>query len=197
MSGTRSLILREIAHSGPLSRADLSKRLKIGFSIISVETAKLLDDGVLAACAYRPNASKGRKNLLLDLDESYKFAIGIGVCDSTLSAGISTVKGTPIGKLSVSIANGDDISQIAYNCICRLMRECCLDYDRIFGIGICTRSQTSQADMISSGLAANLPDCEILVEAADEYLDYGNISPDGLYMFGCAKIIRDLFLYKE
>lgn len=193
MSGARCLILRELSHSGALSRADLSKRLKIGFPVISVETAKLLDENILVTCAYRPNASKGRKNLLLDLNESYKFALGIGVCETTLSVGISTVRGNSLAKRVVPLPSDEDLAEAAYNCACELMRECCLDCNRLFGIGVCSRGGIPKQDE----LAALFPDIPLTYEPADEYLDFGNVSPDGLYMFGCAKVIRNLFLYKE
>lgn len=196
MKNIRSLILREISHSGSLSRADLSKRLKIGFPVISVETAKMLDDGILVTCAYRPNAAKGRKNLLLDFNESYKFAIGIGIGDDTLSIGITTVKGSSLAKSVTQITDSADISNLAYDGICELMRECSLTFNSIFGIGLCTKDEYPQKDKIHTHLSGLLPDVKILFEPADGYLDWGGVSVEGLYMFGCAKIIRDLFLYK-
>lgn len=204
----KSGILKEIAHTGPKSRAELSRILGVCPSRITEVCASLLDQGALCPCGYREGYARGRKNLLLDIDCSYKFALGVGISKDIICVGLTTLKGEALGKELIE-AKGElnfwtvyDAVKTAAN---KILRECCLSKEQILGIGVSmTASAVTALNIdISDGLlpegyraADGIP---MLFEPLDDYLEYAgqylNISPDGLYMFGCAKVTRDLFIY--
>lgn len=206
----KSGILKEIAHTGPKSRAELSRILGICPSRITEICSELLDQGALCSCGYRQGYARGRKNLLLDIDCSYKFALGVGISKDIICVGLTTLKGEALGKELIE-TNGELNFGFAYDEVKKaarkILRECCLNKEQLLGIGVSmTASAVSALNIdISGGLlpedyrtADGIP---MLFEPLDDYLEYAgqylNISHDGLYMFGCAKVTRDLFIYCE
>lgn len=199
---TKQRILKAILHNGSMSRADLSDILGISPSRISEVTGLMIDEGLLFKAGYGSSNGRGRKNILLDIDTSRQFALGIGLCQGVLSAGITTVKGETIESKCIKLSCGTSFDNIkaASEAICKdIIKNCCLKPEQLLGIGICADKTT----VIALGFAENtakyadypLP---VLIEPADEYLEYSSayipINPAEMYMFGCAKIIRDIFL---
>lgn len=210
MSNVRSEILKAISHTGPLSRAELSRKLDISPSRITEVCAELLDGGVLCACGYRKGYARGRKNLLLDIDCSYKFALGVGISKDIICVGLTTLKGEALGKEQIKL-DGDIGFSEAYELIStaanKILRECCLDKEKLIGVGVSMTASAVNAlgiDVSGGGLPAEyriIDGVPLLFEPLDDYLEYAgqylSINPDELYMFGCAKVTRDLFLYCE
>lgn len=206
----KSSILRVISHSGPLSRAELSRKLGVCPSRITEVCAGLLDDGALCTHGYREGYARGRKNLLLDIDCSYKFALGVGISSEVICVGLTTLKGEALGKELIR-TDGKLSFEGAYKAISesagRILRECCLDKEKLLGVGVSMTSHAVKALglEIKDGLLPEsyrtMDGLPLLFEPLDDYLEYAgqylDISPDELYMFGCAKVTRDLFLYQE
>lgn len=202
MMKTKQKILKSILHNGAMSRTELSAELNISPSRISEVTGAMINEGLLIRSGYGIGNSRGRKNVLLDIDVSRRFALGIGLCKGIICAGITTVKGETIESRSINIgddASPDDIDS-AVNRLCRdIIKNCCLKPEQLLGIGICRDKAIGIAlndnESAAKHTAYSLP---VLIEPADEYLEYSSayipIDPTEMYMFGCAKVIRDIFL---
>ncbi len=194
----KSLILRELSHSGALSRADLARRLGVSPSRISEVTATLLEEGIICSAGYSQDSSRGRKSLLLDLDCSYKFAIGINIYSRLIYIGITTVKGEVLGRLKSDYTDKDDIFGTVMSGIMQLLSECSISFDRILGVGLCAKSDTEK--MLISRLKDEFAKESVgfVFEPSDEYLLYSQqclpIHSTELFKFGCAKVIRDVFI---
>lgn len=199
----KTKILRTILHNGPTSRAKLSKILSYSPSGISEAVSLLIERGVLSEAGYEnksPNI-RGRKNILLDIDTSKCFALGIGMSGQTLSAGLATLKGGSLDTKSIEISPGDSPEKIiseAESLCRRVLKDCCLDPKMLLGVGICIDSGLSERIGLSEQTDFSAYPLPVLVEPADDYIRYSAaympINPAELYMFGCAKVIRDIFL---
>ncbi len=79
----------------------------------------------------------------------------------------------------------------------RLFKNCCLSGENVLGVGVCMDSELSSrlgsnaVSRLSNGYPA-------FFEPADEYLAYSQaympINPEEMYVFGGAKVIRELLL---
>lgn len=195
---TKQRILKAILHNGAMSRAALSDELGISPSRISEVTGLMMKEGIIIKSGYGDSSGRGRKETLLDISDSCCFALGIGLTPGVICAGITTVKGETIENRCISLAEAGypaDISSYIRE-LCRdMMKNCCLSQERLLGVGIC--QDMSMPPALGKDEMASFP-MPVLIEPADKYLEYSSayipINPAEMYMFGCAKVIRDIFL---
>lgn len=195
-------IIKALISYGPMSRAELSKKLGLSASSITDITSAMLDEGVILERGYKKSDAKGRKNILLDLDTSYKFVLGIGVFKSVLCVGLVTVKGETLCRRIFELDGesrplcSDFIFKTAKSAAEDIIRDCCIDESRLIGAGVCASSNMRRLLGIENDSIQGYK-IPVVVESADEYLEYSGgympINPQELYMFGCAKVIREIF----
>lgn len=192
-------ILKAILSSGAMSRTQLSKKLGISASSVSDAVSELIDKGILIEVGYGGGSARGRKNILLDVDTSFGFALGIGIWDSTLCAGLATVKGQTLAKRILNLDENADFKEIqtkAHSAVIDIMTDCCLNQSKIIGAGICLSRVHAELLGVDEDFLKDL-NLMTIIEPADEYIEYAGaympINPEELYIFGCAKVVRDLF----
>ena len=91
----RMQILKVVREQGPISRVDISAILGITRAAVTIITNEMIDQHILQEVGeepVNPNAEvrKGRRKILLDINETYKFAIGIYVDEKEISIGLTT-----------------------------------------------------------------------------------------------------------
>ncbi len=205
----RTKILSAILHDGPCSQAELARKCAASPSAVSEECRRLIGEGILLRVGRHSSAS-GRGGALLEIDITRRFAVGIGLCRGVISAGIITLDGRTLEKETAAICkadssdsdsnepeSGERIIANASEMLSRLFKNCCLSGENVLGIGICMDSELSErlgSDIILR-LANGYP---AFFEPADEYLAYSQaympINPEEMYVFGGAKVIRELLL---
>lgn len=200
----RTKILSAILHDGPCSQAELARKCAASPSAVSEECRRLISEGILLKTGKRGLAS-GRSGTLLGIDITRRFAVGIGLCRGVISAGIITLDGRTLEKETLAISeadsseseSGEQIIADASKMLSQLFKNCCLSGENILGIGVCMDSELSSrlgSDIISR-LSNGYP---AFFEPADEYLAYSQaympINPEEMYVFGGAKVIRELLL---
>lgn len=195
----RTKILSAILHDGPCSQAELAKKCEASPSAVSEECRRLISEGILLKTG-RHSLASGRGGTLLGIDITRRFAVGIGLCRGVISAGIITLDGRTLEKETLSISDSESGKQIiasASEMLSRLFKNCCLSGENILGVGVCMDSELSSrlgSDIISK-LSNGYP---AFFEPADEYLAYSQaympINPGEMYVFGGAKVIRELLL---
>lgn len=195
----RTKILSAILHDGPCSQAELARKCTASPSAVSEECRRLMDEGILLKAGSRSTAN-GRSGVLLEIDITRRFAVGIGVCHGVMSSGIITLDGRTLEKETASISESDTGKQILIQvseALSRLFKNCCLSSENVLGIGVCMDSELFKmlGNNSLSELSGGYP---IFFETADEYLAYSQaympINPEEMYVFGGAKVIRELLL---
>lgn len=195
----RTKILSAILHDGPCSQAELARKCTASPSAVSEECRRLMDEGILLKSGSRSTAN-GRSGVLLEIDITRRFAVGIGVCHGVMSAGIITLDGRTLEKETAPISESDTGKQILIQvseALSRLFKNCCLSSENVLGIGVCMDSELFKmlGNNSLSELSGGYP---IFFETADEYLAYSQaympINPEEMYVFGGAKVIRELLL---
>ncbi len=204
---TLARVIELILSEGEMSRTEISHRLGVSNSIITDLTAELIERGILCECGYKGTATgKGRRNQLLDVDISYGFAMGAGLYANTLSVGLSTIKGDTLSHRIIKLpenSSGEYIINEGIKAGREILSDCCVPVDKLFGLGICLlRSDLKYLGITDSeairfpGVPDNLP---VLIEPADRIIAYSAtthlpVDPDGMYMFGCGRAVREFVM---
>lgn len=188
----KSQILSELLYSGALTRSQLSKKISFSPANISKAVKALIIEGKIKEVGYKPSG-RGRKSILLDVNQSFKFALGIGFADGILSVMLITLKGEALEKATKKC---DSFDEALLKRLCdETLRNCGLNPCELLGIGLCTKESDR-----SDGLIKNLEkdfSSEILFEPAEDYLlssPYHSVNPEELCLFAAAKVVRDKFI---
>ncbi|WP_337484485.1 MarR family transcriptional regulator, partial [Porcipelethomonas sp.] len=93
----RMQILRVIRESGPISRVDIASSMKITRAAVTIITNEMINEGVLYEVGEAPvsleNLQKGRRKILIDINENFKFAFGASISDELICVGLTNLNG--------------------------------------------------------------------------------------------------------
>ncbi|MDE5648435.1 MAG: ROK family transcriptional regulator [Oscillospiraceae bacterium] len=161
-------ILRVIKECGPISRVDIASSMKITRAAVTIITNEMITEGVLYEVGEAPvsldNLQKGRRKILIDINENYKFSLGASISDEMISVGLTNLNGKIMDKTSTKLTSdmtSEDILEYI-TCACKnIMQNSCLEPSKIVGLGI-----GIQTDMCS----------KMKVYFKDGKLDYSPVS---------------------
>lgn len=164
----RMQILRVIKECGPISRVDIASSMKITRAAVTIITNEMITEGVLYEVGEAPvsldNLQKGRRKILIDINENYKFSLGASISDEMISVGLTNLNGKIMDKTSTKLTSdmtSEDILEYI-SCACKnIMQNSCLESSKIVGLGI-----GIQTDMCS----------KMKVYFKDGKLDYSPVS---------------------
>ncbi|MDE6103376.1 MAG: MarR family winged helix-turn-helix transcriptional regulator, partial [Oscillospiraceae bacterium] len=164
----RMQILRVIKECGPISRVDIASSMKITRAAVTIITNEMITEGVLYEVGEAPvsldNLQKGRRKILIDINENYKFSLGASISDEMISVGLTNLNGKIMDKTSTKLTSdmtSEDILEYI-TCACKnIMQNSCLEPSKIVGLGI-----GIQTDMCS----------KMKVYFKDGKLDYSPVS---------------------
>ena len=90
-----NLVLKTILNYGPISRADLSKKLKLTKATISAIVQDLIDHSLVIEIGNR-DTHIGRKPILLSFNQKCAYAISIDLSVEYISVYLSDLKGEKV-----------------------------------------------------------------------------------------------------
>lgn len=164
----RMQILRVIKESGPISRVDIASSMKITRAAVTIITNEMINEGVLYEVGEAPvsleNLQKGRRKILIDINENYKFAFGASISDELISVGLTNLNGKIMDKANTKITEdmtSESILEYIISACKNIMQNSCLDPSKIIGLGL-----GIQSDMCS----------KMKVYFKDGKLDYSPVS---------------------
>jgi len=139
----RMQILRVIREFGPISRVDVASELHITRAAVTIITNEMIEEGVLVEIGEAPvNAEKlqkGRRKILIGINENYKFALGASIEEHEVSIGLSTLNGAVLDKASMIIDDKTmtkDIINYIISTSNEMMNNSCLKKENVLGLGI-------------------------------------------------------------
>ena len=168
----RTQILKILKQQGPTSRIDIANMLELTRAAVTIITNEMIAQGIIHEVgeyqSINKKAPRGRKKILIDINQNYKFVLGVLIDNNTISVGISTLSGAVLDKRNLDI-NKDivyqEIVDFIIESINSILLDNCLQLDEILGIGfgICPEMYKNTAVQITDGE----PDYTML--AADIY----------------------------
>ena len=140
----RMQILKVVRENGPISRVDISSLLGITRAAVTIITNEMIDQNILEEVGEEPvnpaaEVRKGRRKILLDINETYKFAVGIYIDEKEVSIGLTTLSAAALDKRTFS-HQGDltpeKLAQLLDTTLKKILQNSCLAHGNLLGIGV-------------------------------------------------------------
>lgn len=140
----RMQILYTLRRSGPLSRIDISNRIGLTRAAVTIIINEMIAQGVLhevGGMQYSLDSlPKGRKKILVDINENHRFALGALVEDAQVSVGLCNLNGGVLDKRQLRYDSG----KVAKEAIMSFISEACtallennyLEAESLLGLGV-------------------------------------------------------------
>lgn len=140
----RMQILRVIRENGPISRVDISAMLHITRAAVTIITNEMIAQSILEEVGEEPQGPsneirKGRRKILLDINPTYRFALGVYIDEASISIGLTTLNAQALDKRSLTLepdASSSDITEQIAITVRKMLQNSCLHVEDIVGIGI-------------------------------------------------------------
>lgn len=155
---TRSklLILNMIRHSGACSRIDLSAKIGITKSAVTLLTGEMMQEGVLYEQGENTETQqkRGRRKVLLSIDPNCRLAFGAAIDEKTLTVGLSNLRGDSLEHIRIDIEGMRyrAVLSTLFEQVQKMMRDNCIPAARILGIGVVLGDRA--AGLIEGGAGA-------------------------------------------
>ena len=137
----RMQVLKILKQRGPTSRIDIAGTLELTRAAVTIITNEMIEQGIIAEIGeYKhitEKAPRGRKKILIDINNHYKFPIGVTIEEDIVSVGLSTLSGEVLDKRNMSIDKNTDYQKIrgfVEQSIREILSDNCLDINSILGI---------------------------------------------------------------
>lgn len=139
----RMQILKLLKKKGPLSRIDIANQLELTRAAVTIITNEMIEQDIISEVgeykAENSKACRGRKKILIDINQNYKFVLGITIESENISIGLSTLNGAVLDKVNKNTSEFryiDDIYDFINVSFNKLLENNCLLENKILGIGI-------------------------------------------------------------
>lgn len=132
-SGTALIVAIEVLRRGPISRAEIGRRLGLSHASLSRLSTPLLERGIIRDVGEFSDGRVGRPTRLLDVDASTHFFLGMKVRESEIIAAITDLRGDVVREITVPVTIRTPDAVVAE--IAAIHDELCAQHP-IAGIGI-------------------------------------------------------------
>lgn len=139
----RMQILRVIRESGPISRVDVASALEITRAAVTIITNEMIEEGVLVEIGEAPvnteKLQKGRRKILIDINENSRFALGATVDEKEVSIGLTNLNSDILDKASMVIderTTSKDIINYIIKTSNEMIENSALTKDKVLGLGV-------------------------------------------------------------
>lgn len=136
-------ILQLIQKNSLISRADIAEYLGITRAGVTASVNVMLQKGMIEEAGEVPNSSssvhKGRRKVLLRVNENYKFVIGAIVEEYFVSVGMSNLRGAVLARKYMPVSADTDYRDIMIfikNSYKEIIAENCIEDKMMLGMGI-------------------------------------------------------------
>lgn len=131
-------ILNVIRDKGPISRADISKMIGLNPATVSSNVSDLLDRRIIKEVG-SGESSGGRKPILLELNSSEIYVIGVDMGIKKVTTGLIDIDGNIINRSILYYpenADKDSVIKVIKDSIYRVVIGYDDDFDKVIGIGM-------------------------------------------------------------
>lgn len=134
-----SVVLKAIMSNGALSRAEIAKITGLTPASITNITKELMEKGYLVQSRIG-ESSGGRPPIILELNPDARHIIGVNIGVGKIEVVISNIAAEILAKKSMDLENQDrskdNILRLIISLIKELIKESCINEEKIIGLGI-------------------------------------------------------------
>lgn len=138
----RMQVLKILKQQGPTSRIDIANMLELTRAAVTIITNEMISQGVIHEIGEYQNVSekapRGRKKILIDINQNYKFVLGVLIDKDMISVGLSTLVGAVLDKRNLDTkidVTYKEIVDFIVESINSILIDNCLKLNEILGIG--------------------------------------------------------------
>lgn len=134
----RSMILNQVKDS-PKSRKDIAEKLHLTPAAITVLVNELMDEGCIRESGLVETSGRvGRKKVYIELDPSYRYAVGVNIEGKTMTIGIGNLKSEVLTFVTESIKNfsPDQVLNLCAESVDHLLKKLKINKDKVIGMGV-------------------------------------------------------------
>lgn len=138
----RMQVLKILKRLGPTSRIDIANMLKLTRAAVTIITNEMIEQGIIVEIGELKHtdekAPRGRKKILIDINQNYKFVLGVCIEENIVSVGLSTLAGLVLDKRNKTIDENADyleITDFIKVSLKGILIDNCLSNTDILGIG--------------------------------------------------------------
>jgi predicted NBD/HSP70 family sugar kinase len=138
----RRLVLNQIRHDGPLSRAAITAAVGLSPAGVTFVTAELIAEGLLVEREALLGAS-GRRPVPLDIDYSSKLSIGLKVMVECVIGVITDLATRVIAETQIALPDSrpETVVKVSARVAERLLSQAKVNRSRVIGIGLTLAGQ--------------------------------------------------------
>ncbi|MBW9119844.1 ROK family transcriptional regulator [Microbacterium trichothecenolyticum] len=112
-AGTALPVAIEVLRRGPISRAEIGRRLGLSHASLSRLSAPLIERGVIHDVGEHSNGRVGRPSRLLDVDASSHHFLGIKIRETEIIAAVTDLRGEVVDSVSVPLDDRNPTAVVA------------------------------------------------------------------------------------
>lgn len=102
----------EVLRRGPISRAEIGRRLGLSHASLSRLSAPLIERGVIHDVGEHSNGRVGRPSRLLDVDASSHFFLGIKIRETEIVAAVTDLRGEVVESTTIPLSDRSPASVV-------------------------------------------------------------------------------------
>jgi len=133
----RSLVLNTIRLDGPISRAQIARGTGLSAATVSGLVAELIDDDLIFE-REEGDSSGGRRPVLLSLNPSGGYVMGIKLMEDHLIAALTNLEANVVDSMSVpfSSTEPEEVVQAIGDGVAHLLAQNEIPSAKLFGVGV-------------------------------------------------------------
>ncbi|MBU8906332.1 ROK family transcriptional regulator [Desertibacillus haloalkaliphilus] len=103
----RKILIEEIIKNSSLSRSDLARITGLNKATVSAQINDLLNEQIVRELSEGESTTRGRKPILIEINESAGFSIGMDIDDDHINIIFTNLKGKPFHQFELTIEHYD------------------------------------------------------------------------------------------
>jgi len=133
----RSAVLNTIKTNGPISRTDIAKITGLSAATISGITGEFIKNGLVLE-KEAGDSRGGRRPILLVLNPSRRYVIGLKLAEKTVTGALTDLEATVIGKYAEKMKQTtvEDAIKAMTRVVNHLLKVCDVDREQLLGVGV-------------------------------------------------------------
>lgn len=157
----RMQVLKAVREKGPISRVDIAALLQITRAAVTIITNEMIDQHILEEVGEEPaepngSTRKGRRKILLDINETYKFVVGVYVDEKEISIGLTTMNSAALEKKTIAYRPGSldipTLVELVWETTQHMLSASCLKPSDVLNVGVGIMPSMFQAMRYKTGL---------------------------------------------
>ncbi|GAA3435067.1 ROK family transcriptional regulator [Kutzneria kofuensis] len=137
-ASSKAAVLDVIRAAGTISRVGLANATGLTGATISTTVRKLIDEGLVVETGHAESTG-GKRRVLLRLNESARFAVGVHLDQDRITYALTDLNGSVVARISRLGAAGDQPADVVRRMgreVAALIAGAGVDRDRVLGVGL-------------------------------------------------------------